>query len=73
LEFAPLSVKSESDFAEILSQENPDIWRSNRPAESGETAALFKRIVEQALTMRASSPKRKPQAGRKKAVKTKTR
>ena len=36
-EFAPLSVKSEGDFAEILSQENPDIWRSNRPAQGGET------------------------------------
>ena len=30
-EFAPLSVKSEGDFADILSQDNPDIWRSNRP------------------------------------------
>jgi DNA ligase D-like protein (predicted 3'-phosphoesterase) len=78
-EFAPLSVKSETDFAEILSQENPDIWRSNRPAETGETAALFKRIVEQALTMRASQtmrasrPEQKPQAGRKKAVRKKSR
>src|ERR1051325_10546032 len=35
-EFAPLSVKSEGDFADILSQDNPDIWRSNRPAEGGE-------------------------------------
>ena len=72
-EFAPLSVKSETDFAEILSQENPDVWRSNRPAETGETAALFKRIVEQALTMRASRPMQKPQAGRKKAVRKKSR
>jgi bifunctional non-homologous end joining protein LigD len=72
-EFAPLSVKSETDFAEILSQENPDIWRSNRPAETGETAALFKRIVEQALKMRASRPVQKPQSGRKMAVRKKVR
>jgi bifunctional non-homologous end joining protein LigD len=72
-EFAPLSVKSETDFAEILSQEDPDIWRSNRPAETGETAALFKRIVEQALQMRSSRPERKPQRDRKKAGRKKTK
>jgi bifunctional non-homologous end joining protein LigD len=54
-EFAPLSVKSEGDFAEILSQENPDIWRSNRPAQGGETGAMFDRIIAQAMQMRAGS------------------
>jgi bifunctional non-homologous end joining protein LigD len=54
-EFAPLSVKSEGDFAEILSQENPDIWRSNRPAQSGETGALFEKIVAQAMQMRSGA------------------
>ena len=38
-EFAPLSVKSQGDFADILSQGNPDIWRSNRPAQGGEAGA----------------------------------
>jgi bifunctional non-homologous end joining protein LigD len=52
-EFAPLSVKSEGDFADILSQENPDIWRSNRPAQGGETGAMFDRIIAQALQMRS--------------------
>jgi hypothetical protein len=61
-EFAPLSVKSEGDFAEILSQENPDIWRSNRPAQGGETGAMFDRIIAQAMHMRAGS---KPAATRK--------
>ena len=51
-EFAPLSVKSQSDFAEILSQDNPDIWRSNRPAKGGETGALFEKIIARALEMR---------------------
>jgi len=54
-EFAPLSVKSEGDFAEILSQDNPDIWRSNRPAQGGETGAMFDRIIAQAMQMRAGS------------------
>jgi hypothetical protein len=53
-EFAPLSVKSEGDFADILSQDNPDIWRSNRPAQGGETGAMFDKIVAQAMQMRES-------------------
>jgi bifunctional non-homologous end joining protein LigD len=53
-EFAPYSVKSGSDFADILSQENPDIWRSNRPAQTGDAGRMFERIVSQALEMRAT-------------------
>jgi DNA ligase D-like protein (predicted 3'-phosphoesterase) len=56
-EFAPLSVKTEWDFADILSQEHPDIWRSNRPAETGETGALFARIIERAREMRSKGAK----------------
>jgi len=52
-EFAPLSVKSEGDFADILSQDNPDIWRSNRPAEGGDTGKLFQSIITRALALRA--------------------
>lgn len=54
-EFAPLSVKSEGDFADILAQDNPAIWISSRPAEGGETGALFKRIIAQALEMNAGT------------------
>jgi bifunctional non-homologous end joining protein LigD len=57
-EFAPLSVKSEGDFADILSQDDPDIWRSNRPAKGGETGAMFERIVKRALELRATPAKR---------------
>ena len=51
-EFAPLSVKSEGEFADILAQDNPDIWRSNRPAKGGETGAMFEKIIARALEMR---------------------
>jgi bifunctional non-homologous end joining protein LigD len=54
-EFAPLSVKSGGDFADILSQDNPDIWQSNRPAKSGETGAMFQKIIERAVAMRSGS------------------
>lgn len=53
-EFAPLSVKSGGDFADILAGENPDIWRSNRPAQGGDTGQMFARIVERALALRSA-------------------
>src|ERR1051325_9731352 len=36
-EFAPLSVKSNGDFADILAEDNPAIWHTNRPAKGGDT------------------------------------
>jgi bifunctional non-homologous end joining protein LigD len=65
-EFAPLSVKSEGDFADILSADNPDIWRSNRPAQGGEAGAMFEKIIAKALDMRSGRSGRSP--ARKKAV-----
>src|SRR6478609_503859 len=53
--FAPLSVKSDGDFADILANGNPEIWISNRPAQGGETGAMFEKIVERALEMKGSS------------------
>jgi bifunctional non-homologous end joining protein LigD len=49
----PTSVKSRGDFADILTQNDPDVWRSNRPARGGEAGKLFEQIVAQALAMRA--------------------
>jgi bifunctional non-homologous end joining protein LigD len=66
-EFAPLSVKSRGDFAEILAQGDPDVWRSNRPAKTGETGKLFDRIIAQALAMRAAPDVKRP--ARRKASK----
>jgi bifunctional non-homologous end joining protein LigD len=53
-EFAPLSVRSRGDFADILAQNDPAIWHSNRPAKGGETGALFAKIIARALEMRAA-------------------
>src|SRR6478672_4010329 len=58
-EFAPLSVKSKGDFADILADDNPDIWRSNRPAKGGETGAMFEKIIARALEMRSGTPNTK--------------
>jgi len=51
-EFAPRSVKSDGDFEDILSEGNPSIWLSNRPAKGGDTGALFAKIIERALTLK---------------------
>ena len=52
-EFAPLSVKTKGDFADILSEGDPDVWVSNRPARSGEAGALFDRIIRRASEIRS--------------------
>jgi bifunctional non-homologous end joining protein LigD len=74
-EFAPLSVKTEGDFADILAQDNPDIWRSNRPAEGGDTGKLFQSIITRALALKADREGKSPApapAARKTAAKKKT-
>lgn len=55
-EFAPLSVKGTGDFADILAGGDPDIWKSNRPAKTGETGAMFEQIIARAMAMRADPP-----------------
>jgi DNA ligase D-like protein (predicted 3'-phosphoesterase) len=72
-EFAPLSVKSGGDFADILAQEQPDIWQSHRPAQSGEAGAMFEKIVARALAMKnaGGSTSAAGAAGAKRTVKKK--
>jgi bifunctional non-homologous end joining protein LigD len=54
--FAPLSVKTpDADLADILAADNPDVWRSNPPAKTGDTGALYRKIVEQALEIKAAN------------------
>ena len=70
-EFAPLSVKSKGDFADILASGNPDVWHSNRPAQGGEAGAMFERIIERALEMRdarSGAKSTKKTAGRRPAA-----
>jgi bifunctional non-homologous end joining protein LigD len=52
-EFAPRSVKSELDFHEILAEDNPDVWKSNRPVSGGETGALLKDIILKAAELKS--------------------
>src|SRR6476619_1636060 len=53
-EFAPLSVKSEGDFEDILAEDNPAIWHTNRPAKGGDTGAAFEKIIAKAAAIKAA-------------------
>ena len=47
--FAPLSIKSGGDFTDILEQESPDLWTSNRAAKGGSAHML--KVVEKAVAI----------------------
>ena len=55
--FAPLSVKSEGNFADILAQDDPAVWHTNRPAKAGETGAMFSEVIAQAAQLKAARQK----------------
>jgi bifunctional non-homologous end joining protein LigD len=63
-EFAPLSVKSEGDFADILATDQPDIWKSNRPARGGDTGQMFARIIARAGELKTARSKTKTRTGK---------
>jgi bifunctional non-homologous end joining protein LigD len=72
--FAPLSVKSNQDFPEILAADNPDVWKTNRPAEGGETGAMLREIIEKAAALklgRAAPSAARPKTAAANAPKTK--
>jgi bifunctional non-homologous end joining protein LigD len=70
-EFAPRSVKSDGDFEDILAADNPDIWESHRPAQGGDTGAMFKKIIERAMALKSGS--RGPASGSRPAPSATTR
>jgi bifunctional non-homologous end joining protein LigD len=45
-EFAPLSVKSEGDFADIVTSELPAFWTSNRGAAGADPTPSLSKIIE---------------------------
>jgi bifunctional non-homologous end joining protein LigD len=52
-EFAPKSVKSNGDFEDILGQDAPAVWLSNRPAKSGDAGAMLAAIIDRAAKLKA--------------------
>ncbi len=53
-EFAPLSVKSGGDFEDILGDDAPAVWQSNRPAKGGDAGAMLAQIIERAAKLKTA-------------------
>ena len=56
-EFAPKSVKSDGDFEDILAEDTPAVWvtnRAGRPAAGGDAGAMLARIIERAAALKAA-------------------
>ena len=56
-EFAPKSVKSDGNFEDILAEDTPAVWLSNkpaRPAQGGDAGAMLATIIERAATLKAA-------------------
>jgi bifunctional non-homologous end joining protein LigD len=51
--FAPRSVKSDGDFEDILAEDTPAVWTSNRPAKGGDAGAMLATIIERAAKLKA--------------------
>ena len=52
-QFAPLSVKSNGDFEDILAQEKPDVWESHMPEKGGAAGKMLREIVAKAAALKA--------------------
>src|SRR4026209_2845322 len=59
-EFAPKSVKRNGDAEDILAEDTPAVWVSNRPAKGGDAGAMLAQIIERAAKLRSgrAEPKR---------------
>jgi bifunctional non-homologous end joining protein LigD len=49
--FAPLSVKSNQDFPEILADDKAATWQTNRPA-AGAANAMLRQVIEKAAALK---------------------
>jgi bifunctional non-homologous end joining protein LigD len=71
-EFAPRSVKSDGDFEDILGQDMPAVWQSNRPAKGGDAGAMLAQIIERAAKLKTTRPDTAPPAAAASHEPTKT-
>jgi bifunctional non-homologous end joining protein LigD len=61
-EFAPKSVKSGGDFEDILAEDTPAVWTSNRPSKGGDAGAMLAQIIERAARLKAGGATTQPPA-----------
>jgi bifunctional non-homologous end joining protein LigD len=72
-EFAPKSVKSGGDFEDILAEDSPAIWQTNRPAKGGDTGAMFAEVIEKAARLKAARHRGPAERAKRSAPKPKAR
>ena len=72
-EFAPKSVKSDGDFEDILAEDTPAVWHSNRPAKGGDAGAMLATIIERAAKLKAKRSRARKDHARRPPRRTKTR
>jgi len=53
-------VKSGGDFEDILGDDAPAVWASNRPAKGGDAGAMLARIIQRAAQLKAEREGEKP-------------
>ena len=75
-EFAPKSVKSGGDFENILAEDTPAVWTSNRPAKGGDAGAMLARIIERAARLKTgqaekTQPRPQPRPRKREGTKKK--
>src|SRR5207245_2434061 len=56
-DFAPKSVKSGGDFEDILGEDAPAIWLSNRPAKGGDAGAMLAAIIDKVARLKGERVK----------------
>jgi bifunctional non-homologous end joining protein LigD len=71
IDFAPKSVKSGGDFADILAEETPKFWESHRPAQGGVSGKMFEEIIDKAARIKLEREKGKKKPAGKKRVSVK--
>jgi len=71
IDFAPKSVKSGGDFADILAEETPKFWESHRPAQGGVSGKMFEEIIDKAARIKLEREKGKKKPAGKKGVSVK--
>jgi bifunctional non-homologous end joining protein LigD len=80
-EFAPKSVKSDGDFEDILGEDTPAVWVSNRPAKGGDAGAMLAQIIERAAKLKSeraqsaatTQPRKREDSKKKKTAATSRR
>ena len=70
--FAPLSVKSESAFDDILAADMPDLWVTGHPARGGSAGKMLRKIIDRAAVkiLERRGRQAKDKTGQKPATRT---